>query len=949
MSKFLEEVANYIYKHNQQELPDLKIIFPNRRSGLFFQQYLIEASNEATFLPEITTITEFISGQSSLQPLDRQLLIIELHKIFTSVLNSNETLDEFYFWGEMLLSDFNDIDKYLIDSNQLFQNIESLKEIDTVFEFISEDLRGFLSSFWDHLLQSKSSENKEYFLNIWKNLDQIHHLFQKKLQEKNQAYEGMIYREVINNIQSSGYQNDNQQIIFIGFNALNECEFKLFQQLAKKSTTQFYWDYDEFYMNIDSHEANYFMKRNISVFPMPKDFSFEKNTFSKLNSINIVAVPGFTGQANYAANWMNEIKQNIHEKFDNTAVILCDETLLPSVLNEIPEKVEKLNITMGFPLKGSPAFNFIKTLTELDALHKKTDKGQIQFYYRPILSLLSQSLLYPIVKDTVGSFIKEIKDENKIYLTAEDFEKLPVLKEISNLPSQVSEIRDYLQQIIKKIFNHLPDNEQLNKETLYQIHLEINKLHDSLLEEEKNKTLISKKLFYKILLRQIERVSIPFEGEPLSGVQIMGFLETRSLDFDNVILLSATDDKIPGSGHRHSFIPHNLRRGFGLPVSDHHQAMYAYYFYRLIQRAKNVTIVYDSRTEGMTRGEVTRYATQLQYEANHIKVNFKQAVYDFTPTKFEAITIKKNKTIINGLIEKLSGKTISPSALNTYLDCSLKFYFKYYEKLYESEEIMEEFDNLMFGRIAHVALEEIYKKYTNKILSKDIIQSIISNQKLLEESLNIALEKEYFKGKIFKLSGKNLMIHDIIKKYILKVLLLDKQYAPFNILGLETEFFKTIEIKTENKNVAIKFGGTIDRLDEKDGQIRVVDYKTGKSSNTVNSIPSMFNNANNRNKAAFQTMLYAGCVAEKYHGQPIIPAVFGARSVFTPDFSPEFIIDNSVLSYQQFETEYTEELKKLILDILNPEIPFEQVKNSSICKFCPYQTICNRKINEFQA
>ncbi len=948
MSKFLKEVANYIYKHNQDSLPDLKIIFPNRRSGLFFQQYLIESSSKATFLPEITTITEFISEQSTLQTLDRQLLIIELHEVFTSVLNSNETLDEFYFWGEMLLSDFNDIDKYLIDSKQLFQNIESLKEIDTVFEFISEDLRGFLSSFWDHLLQSKSSENKDYLLNIWKNLDQIYKVFQEKLRSKNLAYEGMIYREVINKLQAEGHQN-NTPTIFIGFNALNECEFKLFQQLAKNPSTQFFWDFDEFYMDIEAHEANFFMKRNISVFPMPKDFFFEKDSFSKLKKIDVVAVPGFTGQANYAANWMTQIQENIHERFDNTAVVLCDETLLPSVLNEIPEKVKKLNITMGFPLKGSPAFNFLKTITELDAQRKTNDDGQIQFYYRPILSLLSQSLLYPIVKDSVAGFTKSIKDQNKIYLTSEDFESIPVLKEISNLPNHISEIRDYLQQIIKKIFNHLPENEQLNKETLYQIHLEINKLHDSLLADDKNQELISKKLFYKILLRQIERVSIPFEGEPLSGVQVMGFLETRSLDFDNVILLSATDDKIPGSGHRHSFVPYNLRRGFGLPVSDHHQAMYAYYFYRLIQRAKNVTIVYDSRTEGMTRGEVTRYATQLQYEAEHIRVNYKQAVYDFTPTKFEGITIEKNDAIINGLIDKLSSKPISPSALNTYLDCSLKFYFKYYEKLYESDEIMEEFDNLMFGRIAHVALEEIYKDYTNKILSVETIQAIIKNRKLIEQSLNIALEKEYFKGKKFKLSGKNLMIHDIIKKYILKVLQLDKKHAPFTILGLEKEFFKTIQIEAANQQVTLKFGGTIDRLDEKDGAIRVLDYKTGKSSNAVSSIPSLFNNGSNRNKAAFQTMLYAGCVAEKYHGQEIIPAVFGARSVFTPDFSAEFVMDNQTLSYHQFETEYTEELKKLMLEILNPEIPFEQVKNSSACKFCPYQTICNRKINDFQA
>ena len=947
MSKFLQEVASYIATNQKSKLADLKIIFPNRRSGLFFQQYLIEELNHATFLPEITTISEFIAQQSSLQALDRQLLIIELHQVFTEVLQSDETLDEFYFWGEILLSDFNDIDKYLIDAKQLFQNIESLKEIDASFEFISDDLKGFLSSFWDHILNSKTSENKEYFLNIWKNLHEIYITFQKQLREKNRAYEGMIYREVIEQLKNKGYNFGNEEISLVGFNALNECEYKLFKILAKNVSTNFYWDYDEFYMNIEAHEANMFMKRNINVFPMPKEFAFSSNNFSNLKEIDVVAVPGFTGQANYAANWISNLGDQLQPKYDNTAIVLCDETLLPSVLNEIPEKVKKLNITMGFPLKGSPALNFIKSIIELNAQQRTDENGKIQFYYQNILSMLSQSLLYPILKSTVAEFTKMIKDENRIYLSEDDFKKLPVLSVITNLPQKSNGIRDYLQKIIKMVFNQLSENDQLNKETLYQIHLEINKLHDSLFADEKNKELISVKLFHKILLRQIERISIPFEGEPLAGVQIMGFLETRSLDFDNVILLSATDDKIPGSGNRHSFIPYNLRRGFSLPVADHHQAMYAYYFYRLIQRAKNVTIVYDSRTEGMTRGEVTRYATQLQYEASHVNINHQQAVYDFSPTKIEEITIPKTHEIIQGLINKLSKKTISPSALNTYLDCSLKFYFKYYEQLYETEDIVEDFDNLMFGRIAHVALEEIYKEYTNKILSKETIQGIIKNQKLIEKSLNIALEQEYFKGKKFKLSGKNLMVHDIIKKYVLKVLQLDKAYAPFSILGLEDKYTKVVQVEVNGKTLDFEFGGTIDRLDEKNGRIRVVDYKTGKSSNIVKSIPSMFFDNANRNKAAFQTMLYAGCVAQKYDGQTIVPSVFGARSIFMPDFSSEFVYNDTTLTYHQFENEYNEELKNLLQEILNPEIPFQQVKSSNACKYCPYQTICNRKVPDF--
>ncbi|HKK82265.1 MAG TPA: PD-(D/E)XK nuclease family protein, partial [Prolixibacteraceae bacterium] len=689
------------------------------------------------------------------------------------------------------------------------------------------------------------------------------------------------------------------------------------------------------------HEAGMFLHGNVKRFPMPGGFSFSSNRFSKLESIDVVSIPGFSGQASFAAQWISNLDKNKNDRFDKTAVVLCDETLLLPFLNVVPADIGDFNVTMGFPVKSSPVYTLIKGLVDIDR-HSRTNKeGHTLFYHRNIMALLNNPLIKIRVADFVEGLNERIVSENLVYLSADDFAGNEFLSFIFQLPQTPQESHDYLLQIIRQVFAVMDDDESLIKESLYQLYLLINRMHDALVDNDAGDVEISKKLYYQLLLRQLDRVSIPFEGEPLSGMQIMGFLETRSLDFDNLILLGFNDDRLPGASNQHSFIPYSLRRGFDMPATEHKNAMYAYYFYRLIQRAKNVTLVYDSRTDGMSRGEVSRFATQLKYEAANLQLNERQGAFNFEPSGADEISIEKTGTLLKRIEGYLENTNVSPSALNVYMDCPLKFFFRYIEGVKEPDDVLEDIDNLVFGRIAHLALEELYKPYVGKEITSDIIDHLLVDKRKINSSLKTALEKEFFKKGNFNLNGRNLLVFDIIKKFVVRVLKYDKTIAPFQLLSLEKKYFNSMEVDSGGKSIEIRYGGSVDRLDRTGDKIRVVDYKTGKSENTINNFEKLFKGE--RNKAAFQTMLYADAVEHELKTDlPVLPAVYGARAVFRNDFDPLFNMSGGQMIFQANANEFREMLKELFEEILNPEIAFAQVENPQKCTFCPYKNICNR-------
>lgn len=943
MSKFLKQVVDYVLQHHSGAYESLQLVFPNRRAGLFFQKYMNEAIDRPLFSPTIITINELVTEISALTPADPNQLIVEMFRVFQQHTGTQETLDDFYYWGEMLLADFNDIDKYMVDTRQLFANIQSLKEIDAGFSYLTREQLEFLATFWENILTAKTSDDKGQFLGIWKQLIPIYDNFQQVLAKKNLAYEGMVYRTMVARLDDFIAANTNQYA-FIGFNALNTCEKKLFTALQASEQGLFFWDYDDYYKNASHHEAALFVNENLLQFPMPRNFIPDTNNFSALEKIDVVAVPGFSGQATFAASWIENNRDKVSAHFDNTAVVLCDESLLTPMLNVLPSGVDELNITMGFPVKNLPAYAMVKALADLDKTIRKTGDNQKGFYYKHVLSLLSNPLLKRSLGVWFDQFVDRVRRENRIYIHLSEMKGNELLEQIFALPADAPSVKNYLQGILKYLFDRSPEEDTILKESLYQMHMAISRLHDSVFSDSEMKdSLYSKQLYYQLLMRQLDRLNIPFEGEPLAGMQLMGFLETRNLDFDNVILLSFNDDKLPGKSHQHSFVPYSLRKGFGLPVLEQRNAMYAFYFYRLIQRAKNVVLVYDSRSDGMSAGEISRYFTQLKYEASHLELNEKQAVFDFVPAGENEIGVEKKGAVYEELKKYLTGALVSPSALNTYIDCSLRFYFKYIEKIKETDEVTEDIDHLLFGRIAHVALEELYREFIGKEISVSAIRELMKDQKKLDLSLAKALKEEYFKKSEFKLNGKNLLVYDIIKKYVLQVLKYDSTIAPFTLLSLEEKYTKEINVETSNGNERIAFGGMVDRLDEVGGRIRVVDYKTGVSENKVAGIDKLIWAKTNRNKAAFQTMVYAGCVQESLkNSKPVMPAVYGARAVFKEDFDPLFHYRGDKLIYQANAEAFEAELRGLFVEMFDPEKPFVQTADAAKCRFCEFNSLCNR-------
>lgn len=943
MDKFLKNVASFLFDKYGSGLSGLTVVFPNRRAGLFFQKYLSELADKPFFSPKVITISGLVSGFSELKAGDINALIISLWETYTEVTGKEESLDDFFFWGEMLLSDFNDIDNYLVNAEMLFKNIVSLKEIDSGFDYLTEEQISFLTTFWQNIIQVKYSDEKNQFLNNWDFLYRVYQNFRQKLENDGLAYEGMIYREMVTRLETGEEEWRGKPIAIVGFNALNNCEKKLFDYLKVNCQTDFFWDYDQYYLSGAFHEASLFMNGNLERYPPSPQFNFDAANFERLKNIDLVAIPGFSGQAIYTSKWLDEHKAELNGSFDDTAVVLCDESLLPSMLSSLPGSVGELNITMGYPLKDSVVFSLLKGIIDIDRNGRANGSGSTQFYFRNILSLLNNSLIKPVVSDFTDRLSEKIHKENKIYILKEDLAENTLLQSIVNLPDDAFGVKDYFHSIITALFNEVPEEDPLTKESLYQLYLLITRLHNSLFGDVNRKSAISKKLFYQLLLRSTEHLSIPFEGEPLSGMQIMGFLETRCLDFDHLILLSFNDDKLPGNARQHSFIPYSLRKGFGLPVIEQRNAMYAYYFYRLIQRAKTISLVYDSRSEGLSNGEVCRYATQLKYEAKHLTVTSWQGVFNFDSVEVKPITIDKDESLLLKLEQIFSAKTLSPTMLSAYLECKLRFYFRYVEGIRESDDVSEEIDQLIFGKVAHLAMEGLYKPFVGKTITKMDIQSIIEDKKTINRHLTDALKKEFFRGGSFDLNGKNMLVFDIILKYITRILRYDLQIAPFDIISLEKEYHSTLSLPVNGRELSIRVGGTIDRLDLVQGNIRVVDYKTGKSESSVPDIPSLFNPAGSRNKAAFQTMIYAHCVNEQLHPvEPIVLAIYGARAVFTSDFDPIPQMKGSNMVYQTSSQEFIQQLVAMIGEIVGREVSFTQVDDLQRCKHCPYNLICNR-------
>lgn len=959
MESFLKLVAADLYKHTKGNLAHTAVVFPNKRAGLFFNEYLAQESDSPIWSPAYVSISELFRSLSPWEVGDPVKLVCELYKIFRRETQSTETLDDFYFWGEMLISDFDDADKNKVDTDKLFSNLQDLRNIMDDYTFIDDEQEEAIRQFFQNFSIERRTALKERFISLWDVLGNIYKGFRESLASQNIAYEGMMYRHVIEHLDVD--KLPYEKYVFVGFNVLNKVEHTLFTQLKDAGKAVFYWDYDEFYMKENrqavTHEAGEFIRRNLRDFPSPLSGELFKN-LSKPKEVHYIASSTENAQARYLPQW---IRNNLTTPEKETAVVLCNEALLQPVLHSLPAEVKHVNITMGFPLSQTPVYSFLIALLELHTHGFNFKSGRYTF--QSVVTLLK----HPYTRQLTGQaelLEKELTRNNRFYPLPGELGKDEFLTRLFtplsgnlNLCIRLSETLQQVAGIYQANTSGTEDTDafnQLYRESLFKAYTTINRFR-TLIEEDE--LTVQSETFRRLLVKVLSATNIPFHGEPAIGMQVMGVLETRNLDFRHLVLLSVNEGRLPKSGGDSSFIPYNLRKAFGMTTIEHKIAVYAYYFYRLLQRAERITLMYNTSSDGLNRGEWSRFMLQFLIEWPHpITRQFLEAGQ--SPQGTSPITVEKTPDVMRRMQSLFDVRAnpkakFSPSALNYYLDCPLKFYYRYVAGLSVPDEVSAEIDSATFGSIFHYAAEHIYKDLTThgKVINKEALETLLRNEVKLQDYVDTAFKKLFFnvpQNEKPEYNGVQLINSAVIARYLKQLLQNDLRYAPFTFIASEMEVDEPIDIQTPKGVIKSRIGGIIDRMDSKDGTLRIVDYKTGGDADTPPHVESLFIPDKKRSNYVFQTFLYAAIMCRKQPTMKIAPALLYIHRAATETYSPVIQMGEprkpkeAVEDFSKYEKEYRERLQGLLEEIFNPEKSFTQTEIIEKCTYCDFKALCKR-------
>ena len=953
MERFLSKCAEYIYRKHQNELHELCIVFPNQRSGVFFTSYLQKRVSGAVISPKIITVNELFSKFSPFQSGDKLLLISILYEVFKKHTKTIESFDEFYFWGETLLADFNDIDNYLVNAEDLFRNIADIKNIDFISDYLTPEQKVALEHFWRSIAISDNREYQKKHIAIWDKLFSVYAEFKTILAEKNMAYDGMGDRWVAENLKQNSFEFEFQTYYIIGLNALNTCEKTLFKHLQHEQKIRFLWDFDRFYIEDEKNEAGFFMRENLRLFPSPNDFYFNDHNFEHKKNIKIVAVSSVYGQAQEIPFSVRETRTNFKPEFDNTAVVLADESLLYATLGAIPKEIETVNVTMGYPIKNSVVYGFLLLLINLIKNLKKDNVGNSTVYHRFVTDILSHQFLSEIEPKKTKEFVAYIKSSNKVMVSLNETGFSEINRQIFSIPESVADYSDYFLNVLDNFYFRIKKQEPENKmllELIFTVRSAIEKLKATVRNVIDKGMKISSPVYFRLFNQYLGQVSVAFEGEPLSGLQVMGVLETRCLDFENLIILGLNENKWPKTFTSPSFIPHNIRKGFGLPCVDEHDAMYSYYFYRLIQRAKNITATHSVVKEGINTGELSRYGFQLLYDSNQSprQVNLD---FSFANDPVPEIEVHSSAKMVDEFLASITKlRPLSPSAINVYLMCSLRFYFRYFMQLPEPDEVKDEIDNQLFGSIFHETIEALYKPYVGKEINKTDLKAIQKDKVQIEKEILKAIAKHYFMEKEpgkkpVKLEGKMLLIFENTKTFLKQLLKIDSEFAPFTIESLEESYKTELSVELNGSCREIWLGGIIDRVDRANGKLRILDYKTGYVDKLqIKNLEELFEkDLKNHKKEILQALIYTYILSKnKTNEKQIQPVIYSLRKSFDEKFSPEISWEKQDFNFSETADDFLQHLKGLIQEIFSPENVFTQTPQTEKCHYCQYSKICQR-------
>lgn len=957
METFLKQVAHDLYNKTEGNFTKVAIVFPNKRASLFFNEYLAQESDRPIWSPTYVSISELFRQSSDLSIADPIKLVCDLYKVFQKATGSKETLDDFYFWGEMLIADFDDADKNMADTHALFSNLKDLNELMDNYDFLEEGQKEALSQFFHNFSINQVTELKQRFISMWNVLGDIYAEYKALLESQSIAYEGMLYRQVIEQLDVEALPYN--KYIFVGFNVLNKVEHTLFKKLNEAGKAMFYWDYDTFYLNKTPHEAGEFIRRNLRDFPSELPASFFDN-LNQPKEVTFIESPTENGQVRYLPQW---IRENLTSQEKETAVVLCNEALLQPVLHALPDNVKHINITMGFPLSQTPAYSFVNALMELHTSGYNPNNGR--YLFAEVISVLKHPYTRQLSPEA-EKLEQTLTRDNRFYPLPSELKQDNVLELLFTPRRNNLDLCSMLSEALKEVAviyqqqaaSHSDAFDQLYRESLFKTYTLVNRFHTLIESKELN---VQAGTFQRLLTRVMSSSSIPFHGEPAIGMQVMGVLETRNLDFRHLIMLSVNEGQLPKAGGDSSFIPYNLRKAFGMTTIDHKIAVYAYYFYRLMQRAEKVTLVYNTATDGINRGELSRFMLQFLIEWGY-PVLRKQLEAAQSPQDSTPIIIEKTPDIMERMksvfdIRNNPKALISPSALNCYLDCSLKFYYKYVALLSAPDEVTADIDSAKFGSIFHYAAEHIYKDLTahGKLISKENLETLLKDEVRLQTYVDNGFKELFFNlppNEQPEYNGIQLINSAVIVKYIQQLLRNDLRYAPFTFIGSEQRIFENIEICTSTGDIQSRIGGIIDRIDSKGESLRIVDYKTGGDADTPANVQSLFIPDKKRSNYVFQTFLYASIVCkklrEKNDSRLVAPALLYIHRAASEKYSPVIQMGEPrkpkepVDNFAQYEGDFRENLKTLLEDIFNPDISFTQTEIEDKCAYCDFRALCKK-------
>ena len=921
MPTFLEHVARHILNKYGTNLSRIAVVFPNKRASLYLNDALARQAGCPLWSPAYITISDLFRQHSQLQVADNIKLICDLYRTYTSVTGYDETLDHFYGWGQLLLTDFDDIDKNQAPARQVFANLRDIHELDDI-SYLSAEQREIIKKFFSNFSDDHNTQLKERFLRLWSHIGDIYEQYNDTLCRQGLAYEGALYRQVA---EDETISFDYEHYLFVGFNLLQQVEKRLFTTLRRQQKASFYWDYDHYYMK---QEAGYYISQYLEHFPNEFDAGDDiYDCFRQPKDISFIAAPTENIQARYISSWLT--KQRIDDG-RRTAIVLCNENLLGTVIHCLPEAVENVNITTGYPLQQSPVSSLIYLLIQLQTTG--FDRQRERFRLRHVNAILRHPYMH-YISDGYSELLNLLNNQKIYYPNRQLLSTDEGLTLLFSTPcDNNSQLLHWLIAIVRRIAQSSTADDHaappqtapspFTSEALFRTYTLLNRLAGLVDSGDLAVDVIT---LQRLITQLIQQTSIPFHGEPAVGLQIMGVLETRNLDFDHVLLLSTNEGNMPRGVTDSSFIPYSIRKAFGLTTVDNKVAIYAYYFHRLLARAKDVTLVYNNATTDGHTGEMSRFMLQLLVESPHPIQQFtlqggqqatKQrprpvakspAIVETLRRRFSKATVSYAATPLQPLTTSPEPPLLTPTAINRYMRCPLQFYYCYVENLREPDDNDDDtIDNRIFGNIFHTAAQLLYQKMTEqnkRILASDI-DHILKTGINIERCVDEAFSQELFrlstlntpldpKGSLPQqklspspsslpdLNGLQIINRQVIIHYLRQLLTLDRSLAPFTILELEADVKQDLLIPSIGITTTI--GGRIDRLDlitdNEDGhptdRIRVIDYKTGSHRLTpLKSVEAIFDPAQLRNHSDYylQTLLYARLVSTSYPSVPLVSA-----------------------------------------------------------------------------